>query len=221
MNTTLNARPREERGKGAARKLRAAGRVPVVVYGHGDANQTLSVDALELEKLLARINVENTLLEVAVEGGATTRTLVREVQMHPFKPEVLHLDLLQVHAGEKIRLNIPVRLVGAPDGVRNGGGVMDQVLYDLEVECLPGNIPDAIEVDVTNLGVGDSARVRDVSVPDVKVLNDPDLPICSVLAPTVPALEVEPETEPGVGGEVEPELVRDRSADADTVPEST
>lgn len=221
MNTTLNARLRDERGKGAARKLRAAGRVPVVVYGHGDANQTLSVDALELEKLLSRINVENTLLEVAVEGGATTRTLVREVQMHPFKPEVLHLDLLQVHAGEKIRLNIPVRLVGAADGVRNDGGVMDQVLYDLEVECLPGNIPDAIEVDVTDLGVGDSARVRDVSVPDVKVLNDPDLPICSVLPPTVPALEEEPETEPGVGGELEPELVRDRSADADTVPEST
>ncbi|HEV2149500.1 MAG TPA: 50S ribosomal protein L25 [Longimicrobiaceae bacterium] len=216
MEASLNARPRDEHGKGAARKLRAAGRVPVIVYGHGDQTRSLSVDALELEKLLARISVENTLLQVTVEGGETTRTLIREVQMHPFKPEVLHLDLLQVHAGERIRLQIPVRLVGTPDGVRNGGGVMDQVLYDLEVECLPRDIPDAIDVDVSGLGVGESARVHDVSVPDVKVLNDPDLPIVSVLAPTVQAAEVEPAVETGT----EPELVRDRTAEASDVEES-
>jgi large subunit ribosomal protein L25 len=216
MEASLNARPRAEHGKGAARKLRAAGRVPVVVYGHGDETHSLSVDALELEKLLARISVENTLLQVAVEGGETTRALIREVQMHPFKPEVLHMDLLQVHAGEAIRLQIPVRLVGTPDGVRNGGGVMDQVLYDLEVECLPRDIPDAIEVDVSALGVGESARVHDVSVDNVKILNDADLPIVSVLAPTVPAAEVEPAAETGT----EPALVRDRSAEASDVDES-
>ena len=212
MNASLNARTRDERGKGSARKLRAAGRVPVVVYGHGDQTQTLSVDALELEKLLARISVENTLIELTVEGGGTTRALIREVQMHPYKPEVLHLDLLQVHAGERIRLNVPVRVVGTPDGVRNGGGVMDQVLYDLEVECLPSDIPDALDVDVTDLGVGESARVRDIEAGNVTVLNDPDLPVVSVLAPTVQVLE--PETAAVETG-VQPELVRDRSREAE------
>lgn len=214
MNASLNAQSRTGSGKGSARKLRASGRIPVVVYGHGDKNQTLSVDALELEKLLARISVENTLIEVAVEGGGTTRALIREVQMHPFKPEVLHVDLLQVHADERIHLKIPVRLTGTPDGVRNGGGVMDQVLYDLDVECLPGDIPDALEFDVTDLGVGESGRVRDVHVPaGVTILNDGELPVVSVLAPTVPSLEVE-------GAPVEtgtqPELVRDRTRDAES-----
>ena len=214
MNASLNAQSRTGSGKGDARKLRAAGRVPVVVYGHGDANQSLSVDALELEKLLSRISVENTIIDVAVEGGSTTRALIREVQMHPFKPEVLHLDMLQVHADEPIRLHVPVRVVGTPDGVRNGGGVMDQVLYDLDVQCLPRDIPDAIEVDVSNLGVGESARVHDLTAPaGVTILNDGELPVVSVLAPTVPSLEVE-------GAAVEtgtqPELVRDRTRDAES-----
>ena len=212
MNASLNAQTRTGSGKGFARKLRASGRVPVVVYGHGDKNQALSVDALELEKLLARISVENTLIEVAVEGGATTRALIREVQMHPFKPEVLHMDLLQVHADERIHLKIPVRLVGTPEGVRNGGGVLDQVLYDLDVECFPGDIPDSVEVDVTELEVGQSARVHDVSLPNVKVLNDGDLPIASVLTPTVPVLEAEGAEETGAT----PELVNDRTRDAES-----
>jgi large subunit ribosomal protein L25 len=214
MNASLNAQSRTGSGKGFARKLRASGRVPVVVYGHGDKNQALSVDALELEKLLARISVENTLIEVAVEGGGTTRALIREVQMHPFKPEVLHMDLLQVHADERIHLKIPVRVVGTPEGVRNGGGVMDQVLYDLDVECFPGDIPDAIEVDVTELEVGQSARVHDLAATaGVRIINDGDLPVVSVLAPTVPDLDVE-------GAAVEtgttPELVNDRTRDAES-----
>ena len=213
MNASLNAQSRTGSGKGSARKLRSAGRIPVVVYGHGDKNQTLSVDALELEKLLARISVENTLIEVAVEGGGTTRALIREVQMHPFKPEVLHVDLLQVHADERIHLKIPVRLTGTPEGVRNGGGVMDQVLYDLDVECLPGDIPDALEFDVTELGVGESGRVHDVKAPaGVTILNDGELPVVSVLMPTVPVLEAEPAVETGT----QPELVRDRTRDAES-----
>lgn len=201
MNVSLNARPRDEHGKGFARKLRAAGRVPVVVYGHGDRTQTLSVDALELEKLLSGISVENTLIDLAVEGGSRARALIREVQMHPFKPEVLHLDLMQVHADERIRLQVPVRVIGTPDGVRNGGGVMDQVLYDLEVECLPGDIPEAVDVDVSALGVGESARVHDVSLPNARILNDADLPIVSILAPTVPVLEAGAEETAGEAAE--------------------
>lgn len=216
MNVTLNAQPREGRGKNATRALRRTGRVPVVVYGHGDQNQTLSVNALELEKLLAVIGAGTTLIDIAVEGGATTRALIRDVQMHPYRPEVLHLDLLQVHAGEKLRLRVPVRLTGSPAGVREGG-VLDHVLYDLEVECMPADIPEAIEVDVSNLGVGDSVRVHDVSVPNVHVLNDGDLPIASVVPPTVQPADVPT----GTDVDVQPALVRDRSRDGELADENS
>jgi large subunit ribosomal protein L25 len=216
---SLRAEPRSERGKGAARQLRRTGRVPAVLYGHGEDPRELSVDGHELEKLLAHISVENTLIDLSIGGAETTQALIREVQTHPFRPEVLHLDLFHVHAGEKLRLQVPVRLAGSAAGVRNGG-VLDQVLYDLEVECLPRDIPDAAEVDVSGLEIGDAVRVRDVSLPRVKILNDPDLPVVSVLQPTVAALPETPETEPGAGGTVEPELIRDRAAAVKDVPET-
>jgi large subunit ribosomal protein L25 len=218
MAATLTAQPREGRGKNAARALRRSGRIPAVVYGHGDQTQALSVDSLELEKLLASISVENTLIELQIEGAANSRALIREVQYHPYKPLVLHVDLYQVHAGEKIHLQVPVRLVGSPVGVREEGGVLDHVLYDLEVECLPRDIPEVVEVDVSTLGIGESIRVRDVQVANVRILNDEDLPICSVTAPTVATLPEVPETDEGVGGDVEPELIRRRDEDAADVP---
>lgn len=215
QTANLNARPRTERGKNAARKIRQTGRVPAVLYGHGDQPRELSVDAHELEKLLGRINSENTLIDLAIEGGETTRALIREVQTHPYRPDVLHLDLFHVHAGEKLRLQIPVRLSGNPVGVRVSGGVLDQVIYDLEVECLPGDIPDAVEVDVTELDIGESIRVQDVAVPRVKVLQDPELPIVSVVHPTVEALPETPTAGPVAGGDGEPELIRSRGNDVD------
>jgi len=208
QTATLNARPRTERGKNAARKIRQTGRVPAVLYGHGEQPRELSVDAHELEKLLAVINAENTLIDLAIEGGETTRALIREVQTHPYRPDIFHLDLFHVHAGEKIHLKVPVRLTGNPVGVRISGGVLDQVIYDLDVECLPGDIPDAVEVDVSGLDIGESVRVQDVSVPRVKVLHDPELPVASVVQPTLEAPPETPETHGGPGNVIEPELIR-------------
>jgi large subunit ribosomal protein L25 len=222
QTASLNAQTRTGRGKGAARQLRRIGRVPAVLYGHGEAPRELSIDAHELEKLLARISVANTLIDLAIEGGETTRALIREVQSHPFRPEVLHLDLFHVHAGEKIHLKIPVRLTGTPNGVRLGGGVLDQVLYELEVECLPGDIPDTIEVDVTGLEAGDSVRVADIPLPArARVLNDTDLPVASVVPPTVPVLPETAVGDTGPGDAVEPELIRGRAtASPDEIPDT-
>ncbi|HEV2131073.1 MAG TPA: 50S ribosomal protein L25 [Longimicrobiaceae bacterium] len=214
MAVTLNARPRSERGKNAARALRRTGRVPAVVYGHGEQTRELSIDGHELEKLLTSISVENTLIELAVEGAEPARALIREVQRHPFKPIVFHVDLYQVHAGETLRLHVPVRLHGTPVGVSDDGGVLQQVLHDLEIECLPRDIPEGVDVEVGELRIGDSVHVRDVSLPNVKILNDEDLTICSVTQPTIEALPETPEEEEGVGGDVEPELVRRRGEDA-------
>jgi large subunit ribosomal protein L25 len=212
----LGARQRDERGKNAARVLRRSGRVPAIVYGHGDENTSLSLDAFELTKLLSSISVANTLVDLEVEGGETLRTLIREVQWHPYKPAVLHVDFMQIHAGQKLTLNVPVRLVGTPAGVANEGGVLDVVLHELHVECLPRDIPEVIEVDVSEMNIGDVLRVHDVSAPNATILNDGELAICSVHAPTVAALPEAAEAEDTIGGEVEPELVRKSRGDEET-----
>jgi large subunit ribosomal protein L25 len=203
---TLNATPRTGSGKGVARKLRAAGKVPAVVYGHGDRTTPLAIDAHELEVLLHSISIDNTVIGLVTDGGPVTKVLIRDLQRHPFKPQTLHVDFIQLHAGERMRMKIPVRLTGTPVGVHVGGGVLDQVIYDLEVECLPDNIPEAADIDISNLDIGDSARVSDVNLPNVRLLADPDLPIASVLAPTVAAVEPDAATP-------EPEVIRGKAQD--------
>ncbi|HEX2204440.1 MAG TPA: 50S ribosomal protein L25 [Longimicrobium sp.] len=202
-NATLKASRRDQGGKGAARKLRGTGRIPAVLYGHGDRTESLSLDAHELELLLHGISAENTLIGLDIDGRRTD-VLIREIQRHPYRPQVLHVDFLQVHAGETLRLQLPVRLLGTPVGVRDDGGVLDHVLYEVEVECLPGDIPDAADADVSGLHIGESVRVRDLSIPGVTILTDGDLPVASVLAPKTSDEGTE------AGATAEPELVRDR-----------
>jgi large subunit ribosomal protein L25 len=214
-SASLNARPREERGKNAARKLRSAGDVPAVVYGHGDETRPITVSKHDIERLLSSINVGNTIIDLAIEGGKPVQALIREVQHHPSKPQILHLDLMQIHAGEKIHLNLPVRLHGTPVGVRDENGILQEVLREISVECLPKDIPDAIDVDISGLGIGDSVHVSDISAPNVKILNDPDIVICTVTTPTVVELPEAAVSEEGVGGEVEPEIIRSRRDEAE------
>jgi large subunit ribosomal protein L25 len=205
LKAKLNVSRREGGGKGVARKLRGTGRVPAILYGHGDRTEALSVDAHELELLLHSISIDNTIITLDVDGRGAD-VLIRDIQRHPYKPQVLHVDFIVVHSDEVIKLQVPVRLSGTPVGVMNDGGVLDQVIYDIEIECLPGNIPDAAEVDVSGLGIGESVRVRDIQIPNVKVLADEDLPVASVLAPKV--AEAETPAEPA-----EPEVLRARGAE--------
>jgi large subunit ribosomal protein L25 len=219
MAASISVAPRSERGKGAARSLRRQGRIPAVMYGHGDETRELSLDAHDLERLLSSINVGNTLIQVEFEGGESTRALIREVQWNPYRPLVLHVDFYQVHAGEPIKLDVPVVLNGTPAGVRDNSGVLQQSLYALHIECLPRHIPETVEVDVSGLSIGDSVSVREISLPNVTIHNDGDLAICSVTGPTVAALpEAEEEVVPEEGADVEPEVIRRRGEDADDVP---
>src|SRR5690606_25424011 len=159
---TLNAARRQEHGKGPARRLRRAGQVPAVIYGHGERTRSLAIDAHELERLFANIRVESTIITLNIDGesGAPVRALVREVQMHPYRSEVLHVDFLQVHAGERVHLEVPVRLTGTAAGVREGG-ILQQSLHEVEIQCLPDQIPESFEFDVSELEVGDSVHVSD------------------------------------------------------------
>jgi large subunit ribosomal protein L25 len=215
---TLKARLREGTGKGVTRKLRTAGEIPAVAYGHGVDGRSLAVNAHELELLLASINPENTIIDLRIEGSRPVQALIREVQHHPSRPIILHFDFFQVKAGEKIHVEVPVRLHGTPVGVRDAGGVLQEVLRELTVECLPKDIPTSIDLDIENLGLGEVIHVSDVKLENATILNTGDLVICMVGMPSVAALPEEAEAEEGVGGEVEPELVRGRREEAESVP---
>jgi large subunit ribosomal protein L25 len=197
------------------RKLRASGRVPAVIYGHGEETRILTVDAHELSLLFARIHVENTIIDVTIEGEKKpVKALVREVQKHVVRDDVLHVDFYQIHEGEKVTVEIPIRLTGAAPGVKVGG-MLQHALGELEVRCLPDRIPERIEVDISSLDIGDSIHVRDIPSPEgVEFLVDPDRTVCSVMAPAVVAAEegeaVAPE--PGVA---EPEVIGRGKEDED------
>ncbi len=201
----LDAEARTVTGKGAARQMRRDGNVPAVIYGHGREAQPLSVNGAQLEKILPFAGA-STMVELKL-GSKSVKTLIREVQRHPTRSQVIHVDFLEVHAGEKLTVHAPIRLVGSPEGVRNQGGVLDQILRDLEIRVLPRHMPEAVEVDVDALTVGHSLHVRDIQVPNAEILDDPDQTICTVVPPRVeaePVVVAEEEEEEAL----EPELIR-------------
>src|SRR5437016_743216 len=202
---SLAASPRTTTGKGAARQGGFRGKVPAVIYGHGRETQSLEVEAKALEKALTGVEPASTIIELAV-AGTKTRTLIREIQRHPIRPDIIHVDFYEIHAEEKVKLKVPVHLAGNPDGVRNAGGVLDQVTREVEIEVLPENIPDRVELDVTALKIGDSLHVRDLTIPNAKILTDGDLTIATVVPPR--AEEVAAPTPEAATEVAEPELIR-------------
>lgn len=209
-NATLGAEMRSDSGKGVARKLRAAGRVPGIVYGHGREPQSLSVVARDLDKLLGSIAVSSTVVELAL-GGATTKTLIREIQRHPFKKMIMHVDFQELVAGEKVIVDLPLVFVGVPEGVRLSGALLEQILHKVEVRVDPANIPNHIDVDVSHLAMGHSLHIGDLVLPaGIEVLSEADATICAVIAPRA-AVEAAA-AEPGVA---EPELIRKAKEDED------
>ena len=204
-SASLSAEARTETGKGVARKLRAAGRVPAVVYGHAREAQALSLQTRELEKLLSSISTGSTVVELSL-GGATTKTLIREVQRHPFKKQILHVDFQELVAGEKVTVEIPLVFVGVPEGVRLSGALLEQILHSIEVLVDPANIPNHIDVDVTNLAMGHSLHVNELSLPaGLEVLTEQDATVCAVVAPRAVVEETPAE---GAEAVAEPELIR-------------
>jgi large subunit ribosomal protein L25 len=180
---SFSATARDITGKGAARSLRSRGQVPAVIYGHDIKPQPLSLNARDLDKLLSHIQAESTVIEVTVDGH-TSKTLIREIQRHPIKRQILHVDFQALVAGEKVTVSIPIVLIGIPEGVRLEGAVLDQTLRELEIEVDPSNIPDHVELDVNNMVIGDSLHVSDIKLPEgVEVQNDPETSVAVVAAP--------------------------------------
>lgn len=210
---SLSASARTNAGKGVARSLRLAGRIPAVIYGHARESLGLSLDARELGRLLEHVSAETTVIELSVDG-TTSSTLIREIQRHPVKRAIIHVDFQELVAGEKVTVNIPIVLIGTPAGVRLNAGIMSQVMSELEVLVDPANIPSRIEVDVTELNIGSSVHVGDLTIPEgLEVLADASDTVVTVSAPkeaeeVTPAVAAEPTA-------AEPELIRKTKAEED------
>jgi large subunit ribosomal protein L25 len=206
QQANLQATTRADTGKGAARSLRRQGKVPGVIYGHDRPAEPVVIDTAALKKMLIGVSAGTTVFDVVVDGRPAVKALIREIQRDSVRPaEILHLDLYEVRADEKVTLSVPIHLVGVPDGVRNFGGVLDHVLRELEIEVLPVDIPEHVELDVTALTIGHSLFVRDLKVEKAEILNEPDTPVCTVVAPRA---EEAPAPVEEVAAPAEPELIR-------------
>ncbi len=209
----LSASVRTRAGKGTARKLRAAGQVPAIIYGHARQPQGLALNAHNLNRLLEKVSYATTVIELDIEGKVA-RTIIRELQRHPVRRDILHVDFQELVAGEKITVRVPLRFVGTPEGVRTGGGILDETLRELHISVDPSDIPNHIDVDVSPLGVGKSLHVRDVvAPPGVTILDDPGGTICVCMVPKEVAEPSPEEAAAAATAPAEPELIRKPKAE--------
>ena len=199
---SLSATARTERGKGAARTLRRDGQVPAVIYGHSREPQSLALNTRDLGRMLEHVT-GSTVIELTIDGKLS-RTLIRDIQRHPYKRHVMHVDFQELVAGEKVTVDVPIIYRGTPVGVREGG-ILDQVMHEITISADPVHIPDHIDVDVSELAIGHALHISDLTIPgEIEVLDEPTATVCLVTAP-----KVEAEPAPADAAAVaEPELIR-------------
>jgi large subunit ribosomal protein L25 len=211
MEAVLEAVERESRGKNEAKRLRASGKIPAVVYGVKEGGKAIAVDPKPLTKILQTELGANTLIKLNLPGGGDARVLVKEYQYDPVTHQLLHADFYRVAMDKMIRVSVSVVPRGEPKGVKQQGGVLDIVHRQLELECLPTDIPNHIEVDVSEMMVGQSVRVRDVATdPKWKAVSDPDMMLMHVIIPKVEEVPVTPEAAAAAAGAApaEPEVIK-------------
>jgi large subunit ribosomal protein L25 len=199
---SLKGERRESLGKGGARKSRAAGLIPGVLYGHGEDPVAVSIEGRAFQLALHHHEGGNAIVNLALAGSEHT-ALIRDVQYDPINHAVLHLDFQRISLTEEVEVSVTVHMVGTPVGVKDGGGILETIVREVEVRCLPTAIPNAIDIDVTALNIGDSVHARDLSAPGVTILTDPDATIATVVPPTVMEEVAAPEVTPGEAAEPE------------------
>lgn len=199
----INVETRKTTGSGAARKLRREGKVPGIFYFHGQENIPFTIDQKELIGLLGH---ESSLIEAVFDKKNKKQCIIREVQFDPLTGSPKHIDLLGIDLKEKISVSVPINLVGIAAGVKNDGGMLEQQLRELEIQCLPGDIPDNIEIDVSELKIGDTIHCADIKMDKIEILEDPKTVIAIVVPPRV-ATEKELEEEAAEAEEAEPEVI--------------
>jgi len=208
---TVEGKVREERGKNAARRTRVTGMVPAVLYGGRKDSISLSVNAKQVGKILRSESGHNTIFTVQVVGGAEERAMVKDWQVDPVSGSLLHVDLLRIAMDVRMRVRVPVHTFGEPEGVKLQGGIFEMVTREVELECLPGDIPEEFKVDVSGLTIGKQLRASDLPIDPakIKLLTDPQRVLAHVV--TLKAeVEVAPEAA-AVAAETapaEPEVIK-------------
>ena len=206
----LKAKSRAEIGKGAVKRMRDQGAVPGVIYGSHMKPINITVGVKELEKALHSATSENVLVDLSLEEDGKTNnrlTLIQEVQHHPYKDTILHIDFHEVLATEKLRTSVPVRPIGEPAGVKTGGGVFEFVMRELHVECLPQDLPDLIEVNVEKMEIGSSIHVGEITPPNGVVLLDDKGQTVFLVAAPITEEELAAMTEAAAAPSAEPEVI--------------
>jgi large subunit ribosomal protein L25 len=201
----LSARPRRETGRNALGKVRARGAIPAVIYSAKDVASNLEIEKRDIENLLARAVSENILVQLEIKDGEKTTSrlsLIQEVQHHPVRGEIIHVDFHAVSMNEEIDAEVVLEPEGEPVGVKTFGGLLQQSMRLLPIRCLPKDLPEIIVIDVSALNIGESLHVRDIKLPPgVTAVPDEDLTVFLVSEPTVaeePVVEVEEAAAPEV-----------------------
>ena len=205
---SLKAFPRNGVGRQVAKRSRADGMIPAVIYGAHTKPTPIQVPEVEVTRIFKHATSENMLVQLTLgeKGGGERLAFIQEIQHHPTTDRVLHLDFHEVRADEKLHARVPILARGEPEGVRTGGGVLEQVLRELEVECLPKDLPERIEIDVSALLIGGNIHVKELKVPaNVSVLSHADVSVFTVLAPTK-----EEEVAPAASEMKEPEVIGEK-----------
>ena len=210
----LKAEQRTAIGRSAVRKLKTRGIIPAIVYGGKEKPQPLQVAARDINAVLSHASGENILVELEIAGEQSNRmALVQEIQHSPVGGDILHVDFHAVSMDEKIQAEVPLEPVGIANGVKNFGGLLEQSLRSLPIECLPRDLPDRLTVDVSDLNIGDSIHVRDIQLPSgVTAKTQPDLTAFSVLAPVV---EEEPVPIAAEGAAAGPEVITEKKPEGE------
>ncbi|MGE5197267.1 MAG: 50S ribosomal protein L25 [Deltaproteobacteria bacterium] len=208
----LDAQLREEIGKGKVKDLRGKGFIPAVLYGEGKTSLSLKVSHHELMGLIHHYRLENAIINLKIKDDKKAKPrscLIKETQYDPVTGDILHVDFNEISLTKTIKVNVPIVPKGEPAGVKQEGGSLERVLWEIEVECLPVDIPKEIEIDVSNLKMGDSIHVKDLAIPaNVKVLSNPEAIVVQVVAP----IKEEVPVEAAVEGEEkkEPEVIKEK-----------
>jgi large subunit ribosomal protein L25 len=215
MEATLKAERRATRGKNEARRLRASGRIPAVVYGGAGEITAVAVDPRALSRILHSESGVNTLINLEIDGGAPSRVIVKEYQLDPVKGRLLHADFYRLAMDRPIRVTVPIEVRGEARGVKQQGGVLDLPHREVEIECLPAEIPESIVVDVSELLIGQAIRLKDLAL-EAKwtAVSDPETMLAHVVASRAAAAEAAAEAAPAApAGTAEPEVIKKGKAE--------
>ena len=215
----LTAYPRTLSRRGGSKKLRAAGRIPAVIYGGQTKPETLEVDGKSLEDLIHHSASENLLVDLAMDKDSKPKrlALVKEIQHYALTGAVLHVDFHEISPTEKVTVMVPVESIGEASGVKNGGGVLEHVLHKIKVRCLPKDLPDVITVDVTALEIGKTIHIGDLQAPaGVEIMGDKHISVLAVKAPVTEAQEVAADAAATTTGEVE--MIKEKKEDGAAAP---